>query len=164
MLASWICVSEQLVAETKRVYLLTQVYRYTATMGCFTSAPEPTKSDGSVSFTSQQKTAPVHQKPGQAVRGGQQHGAHGQSAGGQVQMGQHPASGGYNRQPVVITSNANPANPFSRVGPAAQSIGGGALSFVALFDYEARTAEDLSFRKGTLFNCRAGLRLHTFEQ
>lgn len=113
-------------------------------MGCCTSAPEPKKSDGSVSFTSQQKTAP--QKPVQAVHGGQ-HGGHGH-AGGQVHLG-HPSSGGYNRQPVMTTPNANPNNPFSRVGPVTQSIGGGALSFVALFDYEARTAEDLSFRKGT---------------
>jgi hypothetical protein len=43
----------------------------------------------------------------------------------------------------------NTANPFARAGPATQSMGGGgALTFVALFDYEARTAEDLSFNKG----------------
>lgn len=48
-----------------------------------------------------------------------------------------------------MMGNPNAAhNPFSR-GPAVGPTGGGALTFVALFDYEARTAEDLSFRKGT---------------
>lgn len=50
-----------------------------------------------------------------------------------------------------------PNNPFQRAnmgGGGAVMIppggGSGALSFVALYDYEARTAEDLSFAKGQL--------------
>lgn len=46
----------------------------------------------------------------------------------------------------------NQNNPFANRGPGVMPSGpattGGALTFVALFDYEARTAEDLSFRKG----------------
>ena len=51
-----------------------------------------------------------------------------------------------------MMGNANAANPFMNRGPVAPVGGGGALTFVALFDYEARTAEDLSFHKGTLFS------------
>lgn len=112
-------------------------------MGCCTSSPEePKKIDGSVSFTSQKAAQQQRQQAG--------HGGHGQPhTGAQVHMG-HPQAGGYNRQPVIAVPN-NQSNPFSRVGPATQSLGGGggALTFVALFDYEARTAEDLSFHKGT---------------
>lgn len=99
---------------------------------------------GSVSFTSQQKPAQHHQQAG----GPGHHHPPQHGGGGQVHMGGgHPQ--GYNRQPVIAVQNM-PGNPF-RVGPATQSIGGGgALTFVALFDYEARTAEDLSFHKGTV--------------
>lgn len=111
-------------------------------MGCCESAPEPQKIDGSVSFTSQKKPAQQHQPAsGPGLHPG--HGNHG--SGGQVHLG-HPQN--YNRQPVV--GQSMPGNPFSRVGPATQGTGG-ALTFVALFDYEARTAEDLSFHKGTLY-------------
>lgn len=111
-------------------------------MGCCTSAPEPKKIDGSVSFTSQaqqQKAAAQAQQGGGA---GRHHAGHPGGGGGQVHLGGHAAAGAY-RQPAPQTMQAN---PFQRVGPTP----GGALTFVALFDYEARTAEDLSFHKGTL--------------
>ena len=95
-------------------------------MGCCASA-EPQKNQESVSFTN----APKHQQASANV------GARG------PQMGHQPAQG-YNSQP-----RAAPANPFAPQAPAAGPPGGGgALSFIALFDYDARTAEDLSFRKG----------------
>ena len=59
-------------------------------------------------------------------------------------------------QQAGMVPQGNPNNPFMNrtqmqsVGPATT---GGALTFVALFDYEARTAEDLSFRKGKLCVC-----------
>ena len=116
-------------------------------MGCCASAPEPKKIDGSVSFTSQaqQKAALQNQQSGGAGR----HPGH-PGGGGQVHMGGHAAAGPYRHQPAP---QSVPANPFQRVGPTP----GGALTFVALFDYEARTAEDLSFHKGTLLDSR----LHT---
>lgn len=112
-------------------------------MGCCASAAEPKKKVDSVSFTTPPAT---HQQQQQLP---------GQSRGGpQVRVGGHNPAGyggnhGHHQQPMM--SNANPNNPFMsnmNRGPA-QSMGqGGALTFVALFDYEARTAEDLSFRKG----------------
>ena len=99
-------------------------------MGCCTSAAEPQKKNESVSF----QRSGQQQQQQQGVVGG----------GGQVRVNQ-----GYNRQPMHQQPVATPqgSNPFANrtVGPATT---GGALTFVALFDYEARTAEDLSFRKG----------------
>lgn len=114
-------------------------------MGCCTSAAEPKKKLESVSFT--------QQKPPQ------QHGPGGQGH-GQVHMGHKAAGypgthmGAMHQQPMVVTA-ANSNNPFSRGSGGMQAMVGsphvhvgGALTFVALFDYEARTAEDLSFQKG----------------
>ena len=103
-------------------------------MGCCTSATEkPQKKVESVSFTTQKPAQPVQTR-------------------GQVNMNHPPGGygggqmrGGVHQQPMPTGVTAN---PFQR-GPAMQGTsGGGALTFVALFDYEARTAEDLSFRKG----------------
>ena len=127
-------------------------------MGCCTSAAEPQKKVDSVSFQKQ--------KPGghPAAAGGGGGGGPGRA---QVHMG-HPAAGhSYTQNPGgghmggMHQQHMNPNahnNPFMNRGPA-QSLGppggGGALTFVALFDYEARTAEDLSFRKGTC--CDVGI-------
>ena len=55
--------------------------------------------------------------------------------------GQKPASS--------ISGPMVQGNPFAaRMGPPGGGQTGGALSFVALYDYTARTAEDLSFHKG----------------
>lgn len=113
-------------------------------MGCCTSAAEPQKKNESVSFQRSQQQ--------------QQHGVQGHGGGGQVRVHQPTAQGqGYGRQPMHQQggmAQGNPNNPFiNRTPGVMQSVGppttGGALTFVALFDYEARTAEDLSFRKGT---------------
>jgi len=97
-------------------------------MGCCASADKPQKNQESVSFTN----APKHQQASANMGGGRG-----------PQIGHQPPQG-YNSQP-----RANPTNPFASQAPAAGPPGGGgALSFIALFDYDARTAEDLSFRKG----------------
>ncbi len=118
-------------------------------MGCCTSAAEPQKKVDSVSFQ-KQKSA------GHAAGGGPQgrpqvHSGH--PAAGQAYT-HNPGGMGMHQQQMMAGGNPNAHNnPFMSRGPA-QSLGppggGGALTFVALFDYEARTAEDLSFRKGTL--------------
>ncbi len=99
-------------------------------MGCCVSADKPQKNTGSVSFTNEPKQP---QQPGNAGNRGAPMGGHQpQGYGGQARMNQ--------------PNNANPfAQPMSGGGPPG---GGGALSFIALFDYDARTAEDLSFKKG----------------
>lgn len=116
-------------------------------MGCCTSAAEPKKKENSVSF---------EKKPAGHAGGGQPR--------AQVHMGHQAAGHAYTHNPggghmggmhqqQQMMAGGNPnahSNPFNR-GPVIQSLGppgGGALTFVALFDYEARTAEDLSFRKG----------------
>lgn len=112
-------------------------------MGGCTSSPEKpkTKSD-SVSFTSQQQTV-------------QKFDAHG----GHIHAQQQQRGYGGPQHQQRITANIGgpmqPNNPFQRAnivggGPVHIPPGGGsgALSFVALYDYDARTAEDLSFAKG----------------
>lgn len=108
-------------------------------MGCCTSTNEkPQKKSESVAFTTQKA---VQQQQ-------QQHHHHGGHPQAQVHMAGQQMRGGMPQQPMITASNAA-ANPFNR-GPQAATHGV-ALTFVALFDYEARTAEDLSFRKGTRF-------------
>ena len=107
-------------------------------MGCCASA-EPQKKNDSVSFTNTHKQ--VRQQPADPGRGGQVH----------MGMGGH--QGGYRGPMDSAPPQQMNSNPFSR-GPAMPNMGvhmgGGVLSFIALFDYDARTAEDLSFRKGTM--------------
>lgn len=98
-------------------------------MGCCTSAPEqPKKKADSVSFTHQSQSNAQQQ-----VR---------------VMPSHHP--------PVSqISGPMQPGNPFQRAympgqigAPMGAPVGGGALTFVALYNYDARTSEDLSFMKG----------------
>jgi len=102
-------------------------------MGCCTSAPEqPKKKADSVSFTHQSQTTSnsTHQ-----VR---------------VMPSHQP------QQVSQISGPMQPGNPFQRAYMPGQigaptvgaPVGGGALTFVALYNYEARTSEDLSFMKG----------------
>lgn len=106
-------------------------------MGCCFST-EPQKKNESVSFTNAQKKQAGQQPVGPGR--------------GQAHVVAH-AAGGYGGPMGGGAHQPMNANPFSR-GPAVPSVGapggGGALSFVALFDYDARTAEDLSFRKGNV--------------
>ena len=100
-------------------------------MGCCASA-EPQKKNESVAFTNNPRQPQQKQMaPGR----------------GQVHVGAHPG-GGYRGHMEAPTHQPVNSNPFHR-GPAVANMGP-VLSFVALFDYNARTAEDLSFRKGTL--------------
>lgn len=54
----------------------------------------------------------------------------------------------------MVSGPMQPGGAFARgynmpqMGATGASVGGGALSFVALYNYDARTAEDLSFVKG----------------
>lgn len=106
-------------------------------MGCCTSADKPQKNNESVSFTTAQKQpGHHHQQAGNPGRGGP------------VQIGHQQQPGGYGQPRVMNQPPAN-ANPFSPAMPSGGPPGGGgAISFIALFDYDARTAEDLSFKKG----------------
>lgn len=123
-------------------------------MGCCTSKPEtPKPAAGSVTYTSQHPTQP---SPGMGRSGGV----------GQV----HPVSPGrlniaHHPQPQQMQIGGpmgqQRSGPFApRFGGQQAMVGqpmiggpmrpqqGGALTFVALYNYTARTAEDLSFVKG----------------
>ena len=107
-------------------------------MGCCTSAPEqPKKKSDSVQYTPQQSQHPAgrRQEPSRipVTHAPQQHVS---SISGPMQPG-----GGFGR-PYMPNIGA----PMVPGGGG----GGGALTFVALYNYEARTAEDLSFVKGEL--------------
>lgn len=98
-------------------------------MGCCSSCTgkgdPPKKKEESVSFTRQQQTQ-------------RQESAHSMPA----------------PQPVAqISGPMQSANPFQRsfaptIAPPSGGVVGGALTFVALYNYDARTSEDLSFVKG----------------
>ena len=121
-------------------------------MGSCVSSPErPQKNTESVSFTHQQ------QNPQRYQHGNQPN----QPRTYPMQQQQQPSMG--------ISGPMQPGNPFQRGGmPGQMRIGqpmgggggggggGGALSFVALYEYTARTAEDLSFHKGMLYPCALG--------
>ncbi len=116
-------------------------------MGCCASASEkPHPKSESVAFTPQKAAQQNAQgrAPAQASHGRSGGGGGGGGYGGQMGGMHHQQQ--QQQQPM---GQPGGNNPFNR-GPAMQNMGGGgALSFVALFDYEARTAEDLSFQKGT---------------
>ena len=117
-------------------------------MGCCVSGTEKpqTKKDSQVFTTSPKPVQP------QMVQGRQ---------------GGYPAQAPYNPQqphqvPMsavpTVGATAYPANPaFATRAPTVGVIGGGparptgALMFVGLYRYDARTHEDLSFDKGNLF-------------
>lgn len=115
-------------------------------MGSCVSSPErPQKNTESVSFTNQQQNP-----QGQRYQ-------HGNQAN---QQRNYPMQQ-QQQAPMGISGPMQPGNPFQRGMPGGQMrIGqpmgaggggtGGALSFVALYEYTARTAEDLSFHKGML--------------
>lgn len=114
-------------------------------MGCCTSSPEkPKTQSGSVSYTNQTNSGykqPVQQPQAhlQPMGHGNMHMAH--------------AHAQQQRMPMV-SGPMQPGGAFARgynmpqMGATGASVGGGALSFVALYNYDARTAEDLSFVKG----------------
>ncbi len=110
-------------------------------MGCMSSTEKPQTKNESAHFAQQQN------QPHQAA----QQRYHDSSRGG-------PASYPYpgQQQSAGISGPAQPQNPFintSRGGPGPVVQSTGALSFVALYDYSARTAEDLSFHKGAPLVC-----------
>ena len=105
-------------------------------MGCCTSAPEkPRKKSDSVSYTNQ--TNPQKHEP-------------------QIQITHNPPHGGHIPRGHVsnISGPMHAGGAFSRAyvpqvgAPSIPGAGAGALTFVALYNYEARTKEDLSFGKG----------------
>lgn len=106
---------------------------------CVSSPPE--KVGESTSFTSKQQQNPPRYPP--TSQPNQQHG---------YPMQSQPSGS--------ISGPMQPGNPFMRGMPGQMrgqpmsggggGVGSGALSFVALYEYTARTAEDLSFHKGYL--------------
>ena len=114
--------------------------------GCTSSPEKPRQNPDSVAFTHQQQHQPsqVHMNSGPAS---------------------HPMamqrSGGYPGQPSHMSpmgggsiSGPMQSNPFQRSMPGSSIPGGsgGALTYVALYDYDARTHEDLTFRKGMVYS------------
>ena len=111
--------------------------------GCTSSPEKPTRQPASVAYS-----------PG----GNQRAGAQGQSG---PPRAQQPARANPQPSRAPVSQISGPmGGPFGRAAggggyggarigaPAIPGGGGGALAFVALYGYEARTAEDLSFAKG----------------
>lgn len=115
--------------------------------GCASSPEEPQKKDNSVQYTKQQHQQYHQQGQRQRPVGPASHG---------VPTRQSPHTQQYHHQQPVssISGPVQPGGGFGRAyipgvsAPAVQGGGGGALTFVALYNYDARTAEDLSFSKG----------------
>ena len=119
--------------------------------GCASSPEKPKQNSGSVAYTQKQQ---------------QQQAAHPQHNSGSVQPSRamnmpHGGGGGggypggsAHMMPPMASSISGPmqGNPFQRsmpgmVGPMSSNRGG-TLTYIALYDYDARTHEDLTFRKG----------------
>ena len=120
-------------------------------MGSCTSSPEkPKQNSGSVAYTQkqQQQQASAHHNAGMPQ---QTHSMNIQHAGQPRYQGgpQHMMS-------PMSSSISGPmqGNPFQRgipgvgVGPMGGGGRVGTLTYIALYDYDARTHEDLTFRKG----------------
>ena len=119
-------------------------------MGCCASQPEtPKPVPGSVTYTQQQSAQQQHQ----------QHHPSNASAGNQVQFQQRkpaavsgPMGGGGQPHGGPFGAPRGYGAPGGQMGgPMMGGAGrgqGGALTFIALYNYSARTAEDLSFVKG----------------
>ncbi len=111
------------------------------TMGCISSTEKPQAKSESGRFElerGQQTQQPGQQQPryNESSRGG------GPASYPYPGQQQQPSRGG-------ISGPMGTQNPFGpRMGQPASGGQGGALSFVSLYDYSARTAEDLSFSKG----------------
>ena len=116
--------------------------------GCTSSPEKPKQNSGSVAFTSQQQQpgSQIHHNSGPP----QSHAMNMPRGGGGYPVGQ-PA---HMMQPMSSSiSGPMQGNPFQRgmpgMGPMTGGGGrGGTLTYIALYDYDARTHEDLTFRKG----------------
>ena len=110
-------------------------------MGCCASSPEkPKTQSGSVSYTNQTNTG--YKQPAQQPQS-------------QLQIGHGNMHTGMPQgRPMAVSGPMQAGGAFSRgfnmpqMAATGAAVGGGALSFVALYNYDARTAEDLSFVKG----------------
>ncbi len=113
--------------------------------GCTSSPEEPKKNPDSVQYTHQYQQQ-QHQRAG----GPASHGVPRQGPVSHAPQYHHQQQ----HQVASISGPVQPGGGFGRAyipgvgAPAVQGGGGGALTFVALYNYEARTAEDLSFAKG----------------
>ena len=118
--------------------------------GCTSSPEKPKQNPGSVAFTSQQQAAQLHPNSGPPNTHPMAMQRSAGYPGGQPSHMMPPMSGGGISGPMQ-------SNPFNRgmpgVGSMSGGSGGGALTYIALYDYDARTHEDLTFRKGTLLLC-----------
>lgn len=115
--------------------------------GCASNPEKPKQNPTSVAFTSQQQqnsqirhnSGPPSSHAIAIQRSG------GYTGGPQTHM----------MAPMGSISSPMQNNPFQRampgVGVMSGSTAGGALTYVALYDYDARTHEDLTFRKGIIW-------------
>ena len=124
--------------------------------GCTSSPEKPKQNPGSVAYTQkqqlqqQQASHPQHNS-GQPV---QSHAMNVQRGGG---GGGYPGGSSHIMQPMGGNiSGPMQGNPFQRgmpgmgMGQMPGAPSRGTLTYIALYDYDARTHEDLTFRKGTL--------------
>ena len=112
--------------------------------GCTSSPEKPKQNQDSVAFTHQQQHQPsqVHVNSGPSGHPMAMQRSGGYPGVGQTHMMGGPMGGGSISGPMQ-------SNPFQRSMPGGSMAGsGGALTYVALYDYDARTHEDLTFRKG----------------
>ena len=112
--------------------------------GCTSSPEKPKQNQDSVAFTHQQQHQPsqahMNSGPSSHPMAIQRSAAY---PGVQPSHMMSPMGGGSISGPMQ-------SNPFQRSMPGSSMPGssGGALTYVALYDYDARTHEDLTFRKG----------------
>lgn len=130
--------------------------------GCASSPEKPKQNSGSVAYTQKQQQ--------------QQQAAHPQHNSGQVQQshavnmprgggggGGYPGGSAHMMTPMGSSiSGPMQGNPFQRNmpgmgGPMGGGSRGGTLTYIALYDYDARTHEDLTFRKGKRVCVYAGV-------
>ena len=125
--------------------------------GCTSSPEKPKQNSGSVAYTQkqqqqQQAAHPQHNsgQPQQSRAVNMPHGGGGGGGGG------YPGGSAHMMQPMAGSiSGPMQGNPFQRGmpgmgmgGPMGGGGRGGTLTYIALYDYDARTHEDLTFRKG----------------
>ena len=131
--------------------------------GCTSSPEKPKQNSGSVAYTQkqqqQQQAAHPQHNSGPVSQSRAVNMPHGGGGGG---GGGYPGGSATHMMQPMAGSISGPmqGNPFQRGMPGmgmggpmgGGGRGGGTLTYIALYDYDARTHEDLTFRKGTNLN------------